>query len=88
VDQNPVWVIPALLALAAVGGAVGWSALTSGPATPTSSELDAARRAATAQNIQAQITLDRLAPVLTAAIPLMIAGGAFLLWKSRQNPEE
>lgn len=86
IERNvPIWVYPAVLAVAAVAGAVVWSSITSAPAEPTAAQIEAAQRAATTERLQAQLVLDNFAPVLTAAIPIMIAGGAFLLWKSRQE---
>lgn len=84
-ERNPVWVIPALLALSAVGGAVGYGMLTSGPSEPTAEQRDAAQRAAVTERLRAQMALDSFTPVLMAAIPLMVAGGAFFMWKSRQE---
>jgi hypothetical protein len=86
-ERNPAWLIPALLAASAVGGAAGWAALTSGSSTPTAEELEAAQRSALAERLRAQMALDQFSSALSVAIPVMLAGGAFLLWKSRSVEE-
>lgn len=87
-ERNPIWLVPALVALAAVGGAAGWTALTAGPSGPTPEQLEQQRRQSRTQALLSQMQVDQYQPLLIASIPIMGALGAFLLWKKRQQEEE
>jgi hypothetical protein len=87
-NENPRWVLPAMLAASAVGGALLFSSLSrpgQAATRPTEEQIEAQRRQQVAQAITQRLQVEQLQPLLIASIPVMGALGAFLLWKARQQ---